>query len=94
MVLADLGRRINSALSSLGRATVIDTEVLEACLKDIARALLDADVNVKLVGQLRENVKRSVQLDHAPSGMAKRRMIQKVILLLFFHAPLMVMLTW
>ena len=33
MVLADLGRKLTAALHSLGKATVIDEEVLNAMLK-------------------------------------------------------------
>uniref|UniRef100_A0A2I3S4N1 Signal recognition particle 54 kDa protein n=2 Tax=Pan TaxID=9596 RepID=A0A2I3S4N1_PANTR len=55
MVLADLGRKITSALRSLSNATIINEEVLNAMLKEVCTALLEADVNIKLVKQLREN---------------------------------------
>uniref|UniRef100_A0A674MGQ0 Signal recognition particle 54 kDa protein n=1 Tax=Takifugu rubripes TaxID=31033 RepID=A0A674MGQ0_TAKRU len=55
MVLADLGRKITSALRSLSNATIINEEVLNAMLKEVCAALLEADVNIKLVKQLREN---------------------------------------
>ncbi|KAH8116925.1 SRP54-type protein [Phellopilus nigrolimitatus] len=57
MVLADLGRKLNAALSSLSRAPVVDEKVLDALLKEICAALLESDVNVKLVQQLRQKVK-------------------------------------
>lgn len=91
MVLADLGRKITSALRSLSTATIINEEVtqlgtccplervgrgvqripkgsffcasppphqvLNSMLKEVCAALLEADVNIKLVKQLRENVK-------------------------------------
>ncbi|GBN28441.1 Signal recognition particle protein, partial [Araneus ventricosus] len=56
MVLADLGRKITNALRSLNNATIINKEVLDSMLKEICTALLEADVNIKLVKQLRENV--------------------------------------
>uniref|UniRef100_A0AAZ3RCI0 Signal recognition particle 54 kDa protein n=1 Tax=Oncorhynchus tshawytscha TaxID=74940 RepID=A0AAZ3RCI0_ONCTS len=56
MVLADLGRKITSALRSLSNATIINEEVLNAMLKEVCAALLEADVNIKLVKQLRENL--------------------------------------
>ena len=40
MVLADLGRRINSALASLSKATVINEEVLNDMLKVSLRQLI------------------------------------------------------
>lgn len=57
MVLAELGRKITTALRSLNNATVINEEVLNAMLKEICSALLEADVNVRLVKKLRENVR-------------------------------------
>jgi len=57
MVLADLGRKITTALKSLSNATVINEEVLNAMLKDICAALLESDVNVQLVKKLRHNIK-------------------------------------
>lgn len=47
-------------------------------LKDICRALLESDVNVKLVQSLRENVKKSVDWANLPQGINKKRLIQKV----------------
>ena len=52
MVLADLGRKINAALQSLSKAPVINEEVLNAMLKEICAALLEADVNIRLVSLL------------------------------------------
>ncbi|KAF3845623.1 hypothetical protein F7725_008786 [Dissostichus mawsoni] len=76
MVLADLGRKITSALRSLSNATIINEEVLNAMLKEVCAALLEADVNIRLVKQLRENVKAAIDLEEMASGLNKRRMIQ------------------
>ena len=57
MVLADLGRKITGAIRSLNSATVINEEALDNMLKEISRALIEADVNVRLVRQLRDNIK-------------------------------------
>jgi len=61
MVLADLGRKLNAALSSLNRAPIVDEKVLDATLKEITAALLESDVNVKLVASLRQKVKAKVK---------------------------------
>ncbi|KAF8320051.1 signal recognition particle protein [Clavulina sp. PMI_390] len=61
MVLADLGRRLNAALSQLNQSPLIDDQVLDALLKEIAAALLESDVNVKLVAGLRNSVKATVK---------------------------------
>ncbi|XP_012867695.1 PREDICTED: signal recognition particle 54 kDa protein [Dipodomys ordii] len=79
MVLADLGRKITSALRSLSNATIINEEVLNAMLKEVCTALLEADVNIKLVKQLRENVKSAIDLEEMASGLNKRKMIQHAV---------------
>lgn len=79
MVLADLGRKITSALRSLGNATIINQEVLDGLLKEVCKALLEADVNIKLVKQLRENVKKVIDFEEMAAGLNKRRMIQMAV---------------
>ncbi|PBC28881.1 Signal recognition particle [Apis cerana cerana] len=79
MVLADLGRKITSALRSLSNATVINEEVLNSMLKEICAALLEADVNIRLVKKLRENVRLVIDFDDMAGGLNKRRMIQSAV---------------
>lgn len=79
MVLADLGRKITSALNSLGKATIIDEEVLGAMLKEICTALLEADVNIRLVKQLKDNVKSAIDFDEVAQGLNKRIIIQQAV---------------
>ncbi|XP_062498998.1 signal recognition particle subunit SRP54-like [Corticium candelabrum] len=79
MVLADLGRRITSALRNLSSATVINEEVLAQMLKEICAALLEADVNVKLVKRLRENIKSVIDFEEMAAGLNKRRIIQSAV---------------
>ncbi|KAF7488368.1 Signal recognition particle 54 kDa protein [Sarcoptes scabiei] len=79
MVLADLGRKITTALRSLGNATIINQEVLESLLKEICTALIESDVNIILVKQLRENVRSVIDFDEMAAGLNKRRMIMMAV---------------
>lgn len=79
MVLADLGRKITTALRSLSNATVIDEKVFDSMLKEICKALLEADVNVKLVQELRTNVRSVIDFNEMAAGLNKRRMIQSAV---------------
>lgn len=79
MVLADLGRKITSALKSLNNATIIDEQVLSDLLKEICKALLESDVNIKLVVALRENVKAAIDFEDMAGGLNKRRVIQTTV---------------
>lgn len=51
---------------------------MDAILKDVCKALLEADVNVKLVQQLRSGIKASLNLEGQPVGINKRRLVHKV----------------
>ena len=63
MVLQDLGRKINGALSRLNNVAVVDQEILNAILKDICNALIQSDVNIKLVMGLRKNIAAACNLE-------------------------------
>ncbi|KAM0789152.1 hypothetical protein ACM66B_000003 [Microbotryomycetes sp. NB124-2] len=60
MVLADLGRKLNGAIAALSASSAIDEQALDAALKTISAALLESDVNVRLVKTLRDRVKVKV----------------------------------
>ncbi|GJQ88056.1 SRP54 [Trypoxylus dichotomus] len=79
MVLAELGRKITTALHSLSKATIINEEVLNGMLKEICAALIEADVNIRLVKKLRENVRAVIDFDEMAGGLNKRRLIQRAV---------------
>ena len=56
MVLADLGRKITSALSKLNKKTLIDEDAVKECLQEICNALLASDIDVRYVMKMRENI--------------------------------------
>ncbi|KAL2255538.1 hypothetical protein VTK26DRAFT_3163 [Humicola hyalothermophila] len=79
MVLQDLGRRINAAVSDLTRTPNLDEKAFDSMLKSICAALLEADVNVRLVGQLRKSIKSTVNFKELPPAVNKKRLIQKAV---------------
>lgn len=48
-------------------------------IKEIASALLEADVNVRLVQQLRKSIKATVNFKELPPAVNKKRLIQKAV---------------
>ncbi|XP_004305069.1 PREDICTED: signal recognition particle 54 kDa protein 2-like [Fragaria vesca subsp. vesca] len=79
MVLAELQGRISRALQQMSNATVIDEKVLNDCLNEITRALLQSDVQFKLVRDMQTNIKKIVNLEDVAAGHNKRRIIQNAI---------------
>ncbi|MDY6932137.1 MAG: signal recognition particle receptor subunit alpha, partial [Halobacteriota archaeon] len=52
MVLDSLGQSLRDAMRKIARANKIDEYTVNEFVKDIQRALLSSDVNVKLVMEL------------------------------------------
>ncbi|KAI1615645.1 signal recognition particle protein SRP54 [Exophiala viscosa] len=82
MVLSDLGRRINAAVSNLNREPNLDEKAFESMVKEICSALLSADVNVRLVKNLRKSIHSAVNFKDLPphtSSNTKKRLIQQAV---------------
>ena len=80
MVLAELGHRLTTALKRLNASTIVDDEVVTAIQQDICRALLEADVNVTIVGKLRNSIKTRLNLEEEAAGTNRRKLIQRVVM--------------
>lgn len=79
MVLADLGRRINSAVSGAIKSNDVNEDAIDLMLKEICNALLESDVNIKLVAKLRKDIKSKLNDDGSKPGVNKKKLIQKVV---------------
>ena len=64
--------------------------------KQVCAALLEADVNVRLVKQLRTNVLAVIDFDEMAAGLNKRKMIQSAVFkeLVKLVDPGMILLIW
>ncbi|KAL5229733.1 hypothetical protein ABZP36_028509 [Zizania latifolia] len=79
MVLAQLGGSISRALAQMSNATVVDEKVIAECLNEISRALLQSDVQFKMVRDMQSNIRRIVDLESLAAGANKRRIIQQAV---------------
>jgi signal recognition particle subunit SRP54 len=79
LVLDNLGRSLHSALASLSRSKDIDAETVSQLKKDIQRALLLADVNVKLVGELTGKIQERALDEKPPAGISKRHHVVNIV---------------
>ena len=57
MGLDNLSNSLKDAMKKLAGKTVIDRAAVDELVRDLQRALLSADVNVKLVMQLSQSIK-------------------------------------
>lgn len=78
MALDNLGKAINTALRKLTRGVVDENLVKEIC-RDIQRALLQADVNVKLVFELTKRIEDRALQEKLPSGISRAEHLTKIV---------------
>jgi signal recognition particle subunit SRP54 len=71
MVLEKLGSSIHESIRKLVRLPIVDEKAIEEYLRDIQRALLQADVNVKIVLELTEKIRKGAK-KKLPSGVSRR----------------------
>jgi len=79
MALERLGSSLYEALRKVFRAPVIDEAVVKELVRDIQRALLQADVNVQLVLQISKQIEERSLKAKVPPGISRREHIIKVV---------------
>ncbi|HLH85572.1 MAG TPA: signal recognition particle protein Srp54 [Thermoplasmataceae archaeon] len=79
MVLEALSSQLRETLRKLSHSSYVSKEVLAEVSKDIQRALLKADVNVKLVLELTSRVEKRATEEKPPAGMTEQDHIVRII---------------
>ncbi len=79
MVLERLGSSLYEALRKVLRAPVMDEKTVKELARDIQRALLQADVNVKLVLEISKRIEDRALKEKVPPGISRREHITKVV---------------
>ncbi len=79
MVLEKLGSSLYEAIRKVIRAPVVDAGLVKELIKDFQRALLQADVNVKLVMELSQSIEKRALEEELPPGISRREHVIKVV---------------
>jgi signal recognition particle subunit SRP54 len=79
MVLDRLGSSLNDALRKVFRAPVMDEKTVKELVRDIQRALLQADVNVKLVLEVSKRIEERALREKVPPGVSRKEHVIKVV---------------
>lgn len=79
MVLEGLGKSLRSALDRIKGATSIDEQLIKDVVKDLQRALLQADVNVQLVLALTKKIEERALGEKPPAGKSPKDHVMKII---------------
>ena len=79
MALEKLGRALHGALQKLTRATHVDERAIKELVRDIQRALLQADINVEMVLELTKRIEKRSLEEKLPSGMTRKEHVIKIV---------------
>jgi signal recognition particle subunit SRP54 len=79
MVLDKLGDSLKGTLEKIAKSVFLDEKLINELIKDIQRALLQSDVNVKLVFDLSGNIKRRALEQDTPPGLTKKEHIINIV---------------
>lgn len=79
MVLEGLGSSLYDALKKVFKAPVMDEKTVKELVLDIQRALLQADVNVKLVLEISKRIEDRALKEKVPPGISRREHVIKVV---------------
>lgn len=78
MVLERLGNALKSGVNKISNAIFLDKKLVDGVVKDIQRALIEADVNVELVLDLSSKIKK-LSYDETIKGIDKKEQLVKLI---------------
>lgn len=79
MVLDALGKSLRGVLQKIAKGSTVDAALLNDVVRDIQRALLQADVNVQLTLELTQRVRRRATEEKPPSGASVRDFLIRII---------------
>jgi signal recognition particle subunit SRP54 len=78
-MLDKLGSSLKDALKKLAGKTVVDRAAVDELVRDLQRALIQSDVNVKLVMQLSQAIKTRALDEEPPKGMTVREHVLRIV---------------
>jgi signal recognition particle subunit SRP54 len=79
MALERLGSSLHAALRKVFRASVLDEATVKELVRNVQRALLQADVNVELVFGISKRIEERALKEKVPMGVSRREHVIKVV---------------
>ncbi len=79
MVLEGLGKSLRNVFGKISSASSVDDELIKEICKDLQRALLEADVNVRLVLEVTDRVKDRATNEPPAAGRSMKDHISSII---------------
>ncbi|MDP3733514.1 MAG: signal recognition particle receptor subunit alpha, partial [Candidatus Daviesbacteria bacterium] len=74
-----LGDSLRNTLQKIAKSIFVDDKLINELVKDIQRALLQADVNVQLVFDLTSKIKDRIKNENTPAGLTKKEHLINIV---------------
>ncbi len=79
MVLEKLGSSLKDTLSRIASAVFVDDKLINELVKEMQKALLQADVNVQLVFNLTNRIKERIKSEKTAAGLTKKEHLINIV---------------
>jgi signal recognition particle subunit SRP54 len=79
IMLGNLGKNLTKTMKKLAGMAIIDEEVVKDVIKDIQRALIHADINIKLVLNLSKTIEDRALNEEPPKGVTPKEHVIKIV---------------
>lgn len=79
MVLDNLGSSLKDTLSKITKAIFVDERLINELIKEIQKALLKGDVNVKLVLEVTKRIKERALKEEPPGSLTKKEYLTHIV---------------
>lgn len=79
MVLDKLSESLKGTLQKIAKSMFVDDKLINELVKDIQRALLQSDVNVKLVFELTNKIKERIKAEETPGALTKKEHLINIV---------------
>jgi signal recognition particle subunit SRP54 len=78
-MLGNLGKNLTNTMKKLAGMSIIDEEVVKEVVKEIQRALIQSDVNIKLVLKLSKSIEGRALEEKPPKGITPKEHIITIV---------------
>ncbi len=78
-MLEKLSSSLRGTLEKISKALFVDKKLINELVKDIQKALIDADVNIQLVLHLSDKIRARMIDENVPSNVSKKDFLIKVV---------------
>ncbi len=78
-MLGNLGKNLTNTMKKLAGMSIVDEEVVKEVIKEIQRALIQSDVNIKLVFKLSKSIEERALKEEPPKGITPKEHIITIV---------------